>query len=89
MLTPPYRLHSLLTNQQTTNQEATIMNKSLKAPRPLTTTEIDSLRSLLKNSLNITSNDDEEDATNLLEYAFDMIEADENVGHIADEVSFF
>ncbi len=64
------------------------MDKSLKAPRALTSDEVSSLRSLLESTLKITSETDKEDAENLLDYAFDMIETEEAVGHIAEEVRF-
>lgn len=64
------------------------MDKSLKPPRALTSDEVSSLRSLLESTLKITSETDKEDAENLLDYAFDMIETEEAVGHIADEVRF-
>ena len=62
------------------------MDKSLKAPRALTSDEVSSLRSLLESTLKINSETDKEDAENLLDYAFDMIETEEAVGHIAEEV---
>ena len=62
------------------------MDKSLKAPRALTSDEVSSLRSLLESTLKINSESDKEDAENLLDYAFDMIETEEAVGHIAEEV---
>jgi dTDP-D-glucose 4,6-dehydratase len=65
------------------------MDKSLKAPRALTSDEVSSLRSLLESTLKINSETDKEDAENLLDYAFDMIETEEAVGHIAEEVRFF
>ena len=64
------------------------MDKSLKAPRALTSDEVSSLRSLLESTLKINSETDKEDAENLLDYAFDMIETEEAVGHIAEEVRF-
>lgn len=63
------------------------MDESLTAPRGLTPTELSELRTILKSSLKITSETDEDDADNLLEYAFDLIDSAENVGHIAEEVS--
>ena len=45
------------------------------------------LRKLLKTKLNIPSDDHEEDASDLLDYAMDMIEDGKNVGHVAEEVS--
>jgi len=63
------------------------MDSSLVPPRQLTATELSSLRKLLRSKLNINDHADEEDATNLLDYAFDMIDGGENVGHIAEEVS--
>lgn len=63
------------------------MDESLTSPRALAPAEVSTLRTLLKASLKITTESDEEDADNLLEYALDMIDSAENVGHIAEEVS--
>lgn len=63
------------------------MNNQLSAPRDLTEDESAQLRQLLKATLIISSDDDEEDAENLLDYAIDMIDSGENVGHVAEEVS--
>ena len=65
-----------------------IMDAKLAAPRDLSTDETAELRTLLKHQLSINSDDDEEDADNLLDYAVDMIKSGENVGHVAEEVSF-
>ena len=63
------------------------MNNELIAPRDLSPNEIGELRNLLKSQLSISNDDDEEDAENLLDYAVDMIESGEDVGHVAEEVS--
>jgi len=59
------------------------------ATRKLTDSETATLRSLLKSQLNIKAGDaqDEEDAGDLLDYAFAMIANGRNVGCVKDEVS--
>ena len=71
-------------NKQTNNR---IMNNELIATRDLSPNEMGELRNLLKSQLSISNDDDEEDAENLLDYAVDMIESGEDVGHVAEEVS--
>ena len=56
-------------------------------PRNLTQDETSSLRMMLKSKLNI-SEDNEEDADDLLDYAIDMIENGKSVGYVLIEVSF-
>lgn len=69
------------------------MDNSLTAPRKLTPSETTKLRSLLKSKLNTSSGDDkqqaEEDAGDLLDYAFAMIANGKNVGYVVDEVRTF
>lgn len=59
------------------------------ATRKLTEGETSTLRALLKSQLNITTGDaqDEEDAGDLLDYAFAMIANGKNVRYITEEVS--
>ena len=64
------------------------VNTQLTLPRPLSTDETDTLRDLLTQQLNISGGDDLDDAENLLDYAIDMIDSGEAVGHVTDEVSF-
>ena len=64
-----------------------IMDDQLCAPRDLSEDETAKLRGLLKTQLIISSDDDDVDADDLLDYAVDMIESGENVGHVTDEVS--
>ena len=64
------------------------MDEQLTAPRDLSPNEMASLRDLLKSQLVINGDDDDEDAENLLDYAVDMIDSGENIGHVAEEVSF-
>ena len=63
------------------------MDSDLKIPRDLTEKEVSDLRKCLTSELNITTLiQDEEDAETLLEYAFDMIQGGETVGHVVEEV---
>lgn len=64
-------------------------NNDIVVTRKLTESETAKLRSLLKSQLNIKAGDaqDEEDAGDLLDYAFAMIANGRNVGCVADEVS--
>ena len=62
----------------------------LSISRTLTTSEQSKLRTQLYTQLNITSNNDEDDindAENILDYALDMINDGEDVGHVMEEVS--
>ncbi len=61
------------------------------ATRKLTESETTSLRRQLKSQLNIKAGDaqDEEDAGDLLDYAFAMIANGRSVGCVTDEVSLF
>ena len=65
----------------------------LVATRKLTENETNQLRSLLKSELNISNSSNsqqaEEDAADLLDYAFAMIANGKNVGYVAEEVSLF
>ena len=65
------------------------MDDQLCAPRDLSEDETAKLRGLLKTQLIISSDDDDVDADDLLDYAVDMIESGENVGHVTDEVSHY
>ena len=57
------------------------------ATRKLTETEISSLRALLKSQLNITGDaQDDEDAGDLLDYAFAMIANGKAVSYVTEEV---
>eukprot|EP00581_Thalassiosira_minuscula_P016450 CAMPEP_0183715810 /NCGR_PEP_ID=MMETSP0737-20130205/9908_1 /TAXON_ID=385413 /ORGANISM="Thalassiosira miniscula, Strain CCMP1093" /LENGTH=589 /DNA_ID=CAMNT_0025944967 /DNA_START=61 /DNA_END=1826 /DNA_ORIENTATION=- len=64
------------------------MEEKLKAPRELTEDEIATLREILRAQLMITSEEDEADAEDLLDYALNMIEGDETVGYVALELQF-
>ena len=62
----------------------------MKAPRKLTPTETTTLRSLLLSQLDTSSSpQSEEDAGDLLDYAFAMINNGKEVGYVVDEVSVF
>ena len=57
------------------------------ATRKLTESETSSLRALLKSQLNVTGDaQDEEDAGDLLDYAFAMINNGKNVSYVTEEV---
>ena len=58
----------------------------LIAPRELSEDESERMRQLLKRHLVIANDDDDEDAENLLDYAVDMIDSGESVGHVTEEV---
>jgi len=64
------------------------MDDQLCAPRDLSEDETAKLRGLLKTQLIISSDDDDVDADDLLDYAVDMIESGENIGHVTDELKF-
>jgi len=66
--------------QQTTDYKQTAV------PRELTPDEISKLRVMLKSKLNVTD-DNEQDADDLCDYAIDMIEESKTVGNMVDEVS--
>ena len=64
------------------------MDADLSIPRDLTEKEEKDLRKCLTLQLNITTLiQDEEDAEDLLEYAFDMIKGGDNIGQVVEEVS--
>ena len=68
-------------------------NNTVTAPRKLTPSETTKLRSLLKSKLAIIGDDDsrkqnEEDAGDLLDYAFAMIANGKNVGYVVEEVRY-
>ena len=60
----------------------------LKAHRDLTMEELATLHELLEEELNIVSDDDYEDAENLLDYALDMVDSGEIIGHITEELQY-
>ena len=62
------------------------IDNSLSSPHALSPDEISTLRNLLLDQLNLSGGDDADDAENLLDYAMDMIDAGENVGHVCEEV---
>ena len=69
------------------------MDNTVTAPRKLTPSETTKLRSLLKSKLAIIGDDDsrkqnEEDAGDLLDYAFAMIANGKNVGYVVEEVRY-
>lgn len=65
---------------------------NVSTSRALTSMEQTKLRTLLYTQLNITTNNDDDeddinDAENILDYALDMINDGDNVGHVMEEVS--
>ena len=60
----------------------------MKAPRKLTTTETSTLRTLLLSQLDTSTPQSEEDAGDLLDYAFAMINNGKEVEYVVDEVRF-
>lgn len=56
------------------------------APRKLTSTETSTLRALLLKLLNVSGAQAEEDAGDLLDYAFAMIANGKDVDYVVDEV---
>ena len=66
---------------------------NLSISRTLTSSEQTKLRTQLYTQLNITSSDnldedDMNDAENIVDYALDMINDGEDVGHVMEEVSW-
>ena len=57
------------------------------ALKELSEDDAEKLRGMLKAQLGDLSEEDEEDAEGLLDYAFDMIESGETVGNVTEEVS--
>lgn len=64
----------------------TVRRGELTAPHKLSKRETRRLRDLLKGELKISTDIDEDDADKLLDYAVDMVNRGENIGHITDEV---
>ena len=71
-------------------QSSSSLTTTIKCPRELSDTELSLLRDALKDQLNIHpfNDNDFDDAEILLDYAMDMIEGYENVGHVMEEVCF-
>lgn len=64
-----------------------VNHKETVAPRELTDDETSSLRELLKSKLRIPNDSYEEDASDLLDYAFDMVSDGKAAGSVTEEVS--
>ena len=65
-------------------------NLQITTPRPLTSTDTYQLRYMFKEQLQITNNstdDDKQDADDIIDFAFDMVEDGKTVGNIIEEVS--
>eukprot|EP00581_Thalassiosira_minuscula_P007709 CAMPEP_0183710704 /NCGR_PEP_ID=MMETSP0737-20130205/6370_1 /TAXON_ID=385413 /ORGANISM="Thalassiosira miniscula, Strain CCMP1093" /LENGTH=2090 /DNA_ID=CAMNT_0025939029 /DNA_START=109 /DNA_END=6381 /DNA_ORIENTATION=- len=60
----------------------------LVAPRPLTQSDMAHLRTVFELQLRITDRASEEDASDLLDYALDMIGRGKNVGSVMEELEF-
>ena len=63
-------------------------DQTMSAPRKLTDAESSTLRSLLLKQLNVSGSQAEEDAGDLLDYAFAMIANGKDVDYVVDEVRF-
>ncbi|KAL7486236.1 hypothetical protein ACHAW6_011824, partial [Cyclotella cf. meneghiniana] len=63
------------------------MSSTLTAPRKLTPTETATLRSRLRNELVVKGPQDEEDAGDLLDYAFAMIANGKDVAYVVEELT--
>lgn len=61
-------------------------DQTMSAPRKLTDAESSTLRSLLLKQLNVSGSQAEEDAGDLLDYAFAMIANGKDVDYVVDEV---
>ena len=61
----------------------------MSAPRKLTSAETSSLRTILLNLLEVSSPQAEEDAGDLLDYAFAMVANGKDVDYVVDEVRCF
>ena len=62
----------------------------ITTPRPLTLTDTYQLRYMFKEQLQITNNssdDDKQDADDIIDFAFDMVDDGKTVGNIVEEVS--
>ena len=75
----------------TKKQSSSSLTTTTKCPRELSDAELSLLRDALKDQLNIHpfNDTDHDDAEILLDYAMDMIEGYENVGHVMEEVCLF
>ena len=62
-------------------------DNELVAPRPLTKSDMSHLRTMFELQLHITDEAAQEDATDLIDYALDMIGRGKNVGSVVEEVS--
>eukprot|EP00581_Thalassiosira_minuscula_P015519 CAMPEP_0183728434 /NCGR_PEP_ID=MMETSP0737-20130205/28046_1 /TAXON_ID=385413 /ORGANISM="Thalassiosira miniscula, Strain CCMP1093" /LENGTH=652 /DNA_ID=CAMNT_0025960373 /DNA_START=122 /DNA_END=2080 /DNA_ORIENTATION=+ len=60
----------------------------LFAPRSLNISDISHLRTMFELQLHITDDGDEADATDLIDYAIDMIRRGKNVGSVVEELEF-
>ncbi len=68
-------------------RSGTVNDLDTVAPRELTDEETTDLREMLKTMLNIPDESYEEDASDLLDYAIDMINDGNSVGYVMNEVS--
>ena len=72
--------------QEETDEEEVVPDEELATPRELSSDETAELRELLKGQLTIQTDDDGEDAENVLDYAIEMINNGESVGHVTEEL---
>ena len=75
----------------TIKKQSPCTQTTMKCPRELSDRELSLLRDALKDQLNIHpfNDTDHDDAEILLDYAIDMIEGYDNVGHVMQEVCLF
>ena len=73
---------------QASSRKGLLIDESLSAPGALSSEEKAKVRDLLKAQLYITTDEDEDDAENLLDYAMVMINFGESVGHVIEELQF-
>lgn len=70
-------------------RSGTVDHKATVAPRKLTEDETSRLRLELRSKLSVPNDNYEEDASDLLDYALDMVAEGHNVGYVVKEVSPF
>ena len=69
-------------------RSGSVDHKETVSPRELTEDELANMRTMLKALLKIPNDSYQDDASDLLDYALDMIEEGKSVGHVCEEVSF-
>lgn len=64
-------------------------DNTLITPRPLTPSDISHLRNMFELQLTIQTEEEKEDAVDLINYALDMVGRGKNVGSVVEEVSSY